>query len=386
MTQGKYSPEEAARILRYASLEELRKQCRADLLAVGHTADDQVEEFFLRLIRGSGSGGLSGMKLKRGHIVRPLLFEQKSQLVDYLRQLGITWCFDSSNLDRRYLRNRVRLELLPFLEENFTPAIGKTVRQSMDILAEEDKLLDVQAAAAYTDSIHLAEISKPVDCAKKPAPLVIDKKALLATHPAIRRRVLEKIFHQLGIPPNYEQIRTLLEFIESGKNGCELHLTDGVRAENFPQELRLSRPLPKGLLRGSGRPAAPINILIPGPGKYPIGATGRQLILEERDAAAGASLADGELQADLAKISFPLRLRSSLPGEKFHPRGGPGRKKISRYFNEKKIPAKQRPAWPVLLSGDKVVAIAGLQLDHFFRITSATNRILAIRWQELNAA
>ncbi len=89
MGRGKYSPEEAARILRYEGLEELRKQYSCDLLAVGHTADDQVEEFFLRLIRGGGRGGLSGMKLKRDHIVRPLLFEQKSQLICYLTELGV---------------------------------------------------------------------------------------------------------------------------------------------------------------------------------------------------------------------------------------------------------------------------------------------------------
>jgi tRNA(Ile)-lysidine synthase len=89
-----------------------------------------------------------------------------------------------------------------------------------------------------------------------------------------------------------------------------------------------------------------------------------------------------ELWVDLDKLSFPLLLRSSLPGEKFSPCGGPGRKKISRYFNERKIPPKERPAWPVLLSTAGVVALVGLQLDDKVRISPTTRKILSIQWRE----
>ena len=107
----------------------------------------------------------------------------------------------------------------------------------------------------------------------------------------------------------------------------------------------------------------------------------KELVLEETLETSYCGENEGELRVDLAKISFPLQLRSFQPGEKFHPYGSSGRKKISRYFNEQKIPAKERPAWPVLLSAGKVIALVGLQLDHNFRISSSTSKTLVIRWR-----
>ncbi|MBU1567024.1 MAG: tRNA lysidine(34) synthetase TilS, partial [Proteobacteria bacterium] len=181
-----------------------------------------------------------------------------------------------------------------------------------------------------------------------------------------------------------EKICTLIELIESGRKGSELHLEDGVRAERFPDNLLLSRPLPKGQLRGSKQPAPAISQTIPGPGTYPVVEANMEIVLEETSTAAYHKTDDRELLLDLAKISFPLLLRSVLPGEKFHPFGGPGRKKISRYFNERQIPSKDRQAWPVLLSGDRVIAVVGLQLDHNFRITTDTRKALSIRWRDCN--
>jgi len=143
-----------------------------------------------------------------------------------------------------------------------------------------------------------------------------------------------------------------------------------------------TRPLPKGQNRGSRRPAPSISQLIPGSGTHQITGTNKELVLEQIPVTAGQKKVRGELQLDLSKISFPLLLRSFLPGEKFYPCGGPGRKKISRFLNEQKIPVKERPAWPVLLCQDQVVALVGLQLDHHYRITQNTREILAIHWRD----
>jgi len=379
VAREKKSLEEAARILRYKALEEVRQECGAKLIAVGHTADDQVEEFFIRLIRGSSSKGLSGMRLKRDHIVRPLLYEKKSRLVDFLSTRGVSWCLDSSNLDRQFLRNRVRLDLLPMLEEKFNPALRKTILQNMDILSGENSFLEKQTVEAYSRCTEFYEL--PTNDGKN-SQLIIKRETFLKAHTAIRRRIMEKSCWQMGIRPTYEQICTLVEFIESGKNSSELHLGNGVRAEKSPHNLLFSRPLPKGLVRGSRRPAPSISQSIPGPGTYTINGADKELVLEERSVTARLEKADGELQVAMEKLSFPLLLRSLLPGEKFHPCGGPGRKKISRYFNDKKIPPKERPGWPILVSEGRVVALVGLQLDHNFRISNDTRKILVIRWRD----
>ncbi len=379
VAQKKHSLEEAARILRYRALEEVRQECGAKLIAVGHTADDQAEEFFIRLIRGSSSRGLSGMKPKRDNIVRPLLYETKEHLVNFLSDRGVNWCLDSSNLDRRFLRNRVRLDLLPLLEEKFNPSLRKTILQNMDVLSEEDSFLDEHTSDAYVDCIEFSEL--PIN-GEKHSELSISSEKILASHPAIRRRIVEKCCWHMGVQPTYEQICTLISFIENGQNGRELHLADGVRAEKLPHKLRLSRPLPEGIIRGSKHPASSIYQSIPAPGRYTIAGLEKELVLEELPVTTDKKKSEGELWVDQAKISFPLLLRSFQTGERFYPCGGVGSKKLSRYFNDRKIPSKERPAWPVLLSENKIVALVGLQLDSSFRISSDTSRILSIQWRD----
>ncbi|MCP4337414.1 MAG: tRNA lysidine(34) synthetase TilS, partial [Desulfobulbaceae bacterium] len=276
-------------------------------------------------------------------------------------------------------RNRVRLDLLPLLEEKFNPALRKTILQNMDVLSEEDIFLEKQTELAYSQCTEFSELRAEDE--KRPQ-LTINRDQFLNSHMAIRRRIIEKSCWHMGIRPTYERICTIIEFMEIGENGSELHLEDGVRAEKSPDKLLFSRPLTMGKVRGSRPPVDSIFQSIPAPGTYAVAGTAKELVLEETLETAYYGKNKGELRVDLAKISFPLLLRSFQPGEKFHPCGGPGRKKISRYFNEQKIPARERPAWPILLSAGEVIALVGLQLDHNFRISSSTVKTLSIRWRD----
>jgi tRNA(Ile)-lysidine synthase len=249
----------------------------------------------------------------------------------------------------------------------------------MDILAEEDQYLSAQTMDAYRRCV---KISYAAGSDQKHPQLIINKEKITSLHPAIRRRVIEKCCWHMDIRPTYERICTLDEYIEHGRNGSELHLEDGVRAEKSADSVLFSRPLPQGKHRGSRQPAPSISQLIPGTGTYQITGTNKELVLEQIPITAGAKKERGELHIDWSKISFPLLLRSFLPGEKFHPCGGPGRKKISRYFNEQKIPEKERSTWPILLSKENVVALVGLQLDHNYRVSGNTREILAIHWRD----
>lgn len=375
----KRSPEEAARILRYAALECIRIEQGAKLIAVGHTADDQVEEFFLRLIRGSSTNGLSGMLLRSGRIIRPLLHESKAALVLYLQSLAVDWCQDSSNLRRQFLRNRVRLDLLPTLERDFNPAIRRTVLQTMDMLGEEDHFLDEQTTAALAKCL----VSHTNSHLGQQIPqLEIDTTIFFEYHVAICRRLLEKCYWQMKIRPTFRMIQILLDFLKDGENGSEIHLGDGVRAEKRASHLILWRPLEKGRIRGSKTAGTKIHIIIPGPGCYLVPEAGRELILEEIPLAAYRSNEKKLLFVEYDKIAFPLLLRNALPGELFHPCNGIGRKKISRFFNDRKIPANDRLSWPVLVSGSEIIALPGLQIDHAMRITEETSAILAIDWRQ----
>jgi tRNA(Ile)-lysidine synthase len=248
------SLEETARVLRYQALEKIRQQYQGCAIAVGHTADDQAEEVLIRLIRGSGRNGLAGMQPQNGWIVRPLLNEKKQTLLDYLQSEQIAFCHDSSNDDRAYLRNRVRLDLLPFLEDRFNASIRQTLLQTARILRDEDALLDTltDQAFALVAGHHYAvpPPHSPPAAPTEPPVLRLNLQTLRDQHPAIQRRILEKCCWQMEARPQFRQIELLLELIHSGQTGAEIHLSQGLRAQKGRQEIIFSYPQGKCSYRG----------------------------------------------------------------------------------------------------------------------------------------
>ena len=149
-SQGnKLSTEEAARKLRYAALEKKAQELNADFILTAHHSDDQAETVLLKLLRGAGTEGLSGMQVRSGKILRPLLHLTREHLENYCALQNINYCYDSSNDDLHYTRNKIRRELLPYLEKNFNPAIKKAVVQSAGILQEDDACLNQMAQEKF---------------------------------------------------------------------------------------------------------------------------------------------------------------------------------------------------------------------------------------------
>jgi tRNA(Ile)-lysidine synthase len=163
---NKLSTEEADRKLRYAALEEKAQELNADFILTAHHSDDQAETVLLKLLRGAGTEGLSGMLVSSGKILRPLLHLTREHLENYCALQNINYCYDSSNDDLHYTRNKIRRELLPYLEKNFNPAIKKAVVQSAGILQEDDDCLDqmaqekFQAIASCTDEGIILNVRK----------------------------------------------------------------------------------------------------------------------------------------------------------------------------------------------------------------------------------
>jgi len=373
----KRSIEEAARILRYDALERIRLKHSADFIAVGHTADDQVEGFFIRVIRGGSRKSLSGMEQKSGTIIRPLLLESKKTLIDYLTEKKFTWCVDSSNFKKSFLRNKIRLDLIPLLEQRFNPSIRKTVLHSMDILSKEENYLSEKTRQATEQCLSFSSQNKSTRADQ----ISIDQKRFLKYHQAIQNRILENACWELAIKPSYQHIQALTQLIENPHGGKELHLSDGVRAEKSENIIILSRPLPSGELRGSRRFPSIEERLINEAGQYFIQETGKILLLKSFPSTHKKKLPHKSLLVDRDKVTFPLTLRSYLPGERFKPFGRSGTKRISRFLNDKKIDAKRRSSIPVLLTAGNIIALPGIEIDDNFKITDATQTILAIEWQ-----
>lgn len=246
------SIEETARILRYEGLEALRRQYQGAAIAVAHTADDQAEELLIRLIRGSGRKGLSGMQLHNGWIIRPLLQTTKDTLLHYLQTEHISFCIDSSNLERTYLRNRVRLDLLPYLEEHFNPSIRETLLQTAQILGDEEALLETMANKAWQETVEIIA-TQPVSFDSPSHIIHIDIQLFCREQRAIQRRILEKCCWQMAARPQFRQIELLLDLFLKRETGAEIHLSRGLRAHKTAKTVVFTYPIGKCSYRGTCR-------------------------------------------------------------------------------------------------------------------------------------
>lgn len=239
------SIEHAARNLRYSVLRKVAADCHAECIAVAHTADDQVEEILLRLLRGSGRKGLSGMSMRSNDLVRPLLCTDKVKLLGWLKERGIEYCMDSSNEDLKFLRNRVRIQLLPFLEKNFDAGIRKSLRKTADSLAEDEQLLAELTAAAIVEVVR-----KGQDGPATNESVQIMRQPFCNLHAALQRRVVEQILWQMGSRAGYDHILLIIKAAAGGRNNSELHLSRGLRVGVYREYLELSYPAGRTPWRG----------------------------------------------------------------------------------------------------------------------------------------
>lgn len=182
------SPEAAARLLRYRALEEVRRAAGADRLAVGHHRDDLAETVLLRLLTGAGSDGLAGIPPARGSVVRPLIERTRAEIETYLRARGLEWREDPSNRDPRFLRNRVRHELLPWLERAFNPRVREVLARTAALLRDEVACLEEQARQALAEAV----LPDPPAVRGGDVLLALDAERVAALPVALQRRVLRQ--------------------------------------------------------------------------------------------------------------------------------------------------------------------------------------------------
>jgi tRNA(Ile)-lysidine synthase len=179
--------EQAARRARYEFLRSVRRERSAAAIAVAHTRDDQAETVLLRLLRGSGRRGLAGMRSRAAELIRPLLAVSRADVLAHLRARGLAWREDPTNADRTLLRNRVRHELLPYLEERFNPRLREVLARTASLLADEADLLSASAASALTGALRAGADG-----------VVLDRATLAAMPPALARIVLRQVLEPAG--------------------------------------------------------------------------------------------------------------------------------------------------------------------------------------------
>lgn len=385
----KLSFEHAARILRYEYLEKVSGGYSNAKIAVAHTADDQAEEVLLRLVRGTGRKGLSGMDmLYAGKIIRPFLTIPKEHLLEYLADKNIPFLEDSSNKERVYLRNKVRLDLIPYIAQHFNPNIKETLRQTAAILQEEEILLEELVRAACDDVIvsQSGEEAKHGSDVPPPVALIIEK--LVAKPHAIQRRVVESVCWMMQNRPSFRKVEQILDIAFSGDDGAVVHLTQGLRVNKKAGQVIFSYPQGKTTQRGDLIDTVEdyFEISIPNVGIYSVPEIGKMVIVERLDALPSESAIKSQDTDffDFDAVSCPLCVRSWQAGDQFYPLGAPGRKKVSDFLTDSKVPREQRWQVPVLTSSDnKILALLGLRIDHTVKLSEKTKKVLKVKVQPL---
>jgi tRNA(Ile)-lysidine synthase len=360
--QKKLNIEETGRELRYDFLKKTALKIGGAKIATGHTMTDQAETFLMRLMRGSGLRGLGGIfPLVEGMIIRPLIHVEHKDIEAYLKGKGIKFRIDESNLDRRFLRNRIRLDLIPYIQEDFEPEIVSSLGRIASIIREEDGLLEKIAQETTKKAV-----------LKKNNRISLEVKPLSSLPRALARRVVRNFISEL---------RGNLREISFGDVESVLGLREG---KEFPlrKDHVLRREKDQIFLKGRIPPKIRYEYRWEGKGSLDIKEL--KLKFEGKKIKRGKSFSldfDDQTSAflDLGKLKFPLLVRNRSEGDRYQPLGAPGQKKLKEIMRAKGIPLSERERRPVFLSEDKIIWILGLPVSEKFKVEKGTSDIFAIK-------
>jgi tRNA(Ile)-lysidine synthase len=358
------SVEEKARDARYLFLESLREGLSAQKIAMGHHLNDQAETVLMRLLRGSGPSGLAGIPpFREKTIIRPLIDTKREEIESYLKARDLAYVVDSSNLQTDYLRNRIRLELLPSLLE-YQPRLIEHLGRLADILRDENTYMQGRAedwVMKEGDLRATGEVSIPI-------------ASFLGLPRPIRNRITRQILRKVG--KGLRRIDSL--HIESV---AELGKSKNPHGSlNLPNGLMVKKSYDRMVFRIEEEEESEGFHYLLGAGTYDIEEIGKTIGLVELEPNVDLNMEGDETKAylDSEKLEFPLVLRNFRPGDRFVPLGMTGHKKIKDFFIDLKIPIESRPLVPLLLSGDQPIWIGGYRIDDRYKVTSKTKRVLAV--------
>jgi tRNA(Ile)-lysidine synthase len=363
--QNRMNLEEAGRIRRYGFLTRTAQKLGGAKIATGHTLNDQAETFFLRLMRGSGLKGLGSIyPAVEGQIIRPLLDLERRDIAEFVKSKGLSYRDDESNLDRKFTRNRVRLDLIPFIQENFEPEIIRRIGKTVTILQEEDSLLGKLTSHAAEENI-----------IRENEEILLDIESLMDLPRGLARRIVRRFIHLLK-----GDLREItFEDVES-----VLNLEEG---ESLPLTADLL------LMREDGRvfkkPKLPDKIpyAYDWEGTSPLVLEELKLVIESETMKRPPSFAfddDARAYLDEESIRFPLRVRNRQEGDRYRPLGAPGHKKLKEIMRAKSIPLKDRGKKPVFLSAGEIIWILGLPVAEKFRVKEKTKNVVRLTVSSLD--
>ena len=357
-----------ARRIRYALLEEERKQAGIDCIATAHQRDDRVETLLLNLFRGSGVRGLGGIPYRRGRIVRPLLDIPRSSIEEYLRKNDIESRTDRTNLETNYDRNKVRLQIVPFVEKTLGRSVAGPLSRAAEVAAELDRFA--------------GSLAREWIAAKGGVDESLFRRGIRADELASLPRGLAREVVRIGIE---SVCGSLLRVSHHTVEGV-LDLSRGTAARKIELPGRfLARRAGEMIIFGERTQETPsyeLLLSVPGSVELPDGTVVR-VGMGERGP---GPIETGEdtITIDANRVTPPLVVRRRRSGDRFRPLGSPGSKKVHDLLVDRKVPRHRRDSIPIVADREGIVWVGGVEIAERVKVSAKTIRLLevAIDWAD----
>lgn len=362
--------QETSRLIRYEFLDRVARSYPKSIIATAHHADDQVETIIMRLLRGTGIEGLSGIPIKRMEkgvpLIRPLLRVSRSQIEHYCKVQGLFPRTDKSNLSGKYTRNRIRLEVIPLLKRE-NPEIAQGFTQLSIVSQAENEYMELEAKEQLNSIIAEKETNK----------IIIEQKDFLRYHVALQRRMIKLILSYLSgksIQIQFKHIEECRILFQSSSPSASLNLPGTIMVRREYNRVIFSR--------GKSSDSPSFHYTLPIPGQIFIPEIGRTFTcswVEGGQIPQENSPKRTVLNAQL--IHGDLSIRNRQPGDWMRVKGMDGSKKIKEIFIDEKIPKLQREQVPLLTDEEKVLWIPGIKHSAACSLSSDGERVLVVELQ-----
>ncbi len=360
-----YSLEEAGRILRYQFFDEVSDRVEANKIAVAHNQKDQAETVLMRLLRGTGPQGLSAIRHKRGRIIRPLLEVAREDIEGYCHENSLSPRIDHTNLQTIYHRNKIRLELLPYLEKEYNPNIIEALVRTADLIKTDNDFLELQARDSYNllKKVENGCLYLPILGINKLHMSLITRMFRLAAEELVKREALE-----------YKHICSILELMENSETGKRLMLPEGIIVSKSYNQLIFS-------LREAEEDNSYYYMLNVDDITYiPNLSGGFSLRLVPRQELTEIPKEPHIKAFDWERVKNQLIVRNRRPGDRFMPLGLKGHKKLKDFFIDLKVERGERENIPLICDGEEIMWVVGYRISEEYKINKETNTVLIIEF------
>jgi tRNA(Ile)-lysidine synthase len=369
------SLEAAGRRLRYEFLEQVRAAEGAAAVATGHHRDDELETFFLRLLHGTTLTGLGGIPPVRDRVIRPLIRASRPDILSFLQEKGVPCRIDCTNLGVDTDRNFIRNSLFPAIRRRFTN-FHSPMQRTIEMVRQEEALLAELSAQLYQSAVSEQENE-----------LIVSVPAVLKAHGVVAARAVLQALYRLSGPEirwTSAHVDAVLRIVRGHNPSATAHLAGGVMLVREYDSVRLRV--------GHLEHCEPFSIEVSGPGTIEVPGTRMKVAFETVEVRGDKpSLPTSEQSAhfDADGISFPVHLRSPVPGDKFRPWGLDGTRKIKRVLIDHKISVRWRKKIPLLVKDTEILWIPGIRRGQAAAVRPGTRRVLSVKvveWGELRRA